>query len=294
VCHAEGVAHDWLELTRRSSFASHRLIGWIYWDPRAIELYAQLGVPNGTGYYAASRGAPLLSAGHQAVSAAFYSIHPVMIEFAVNLAVQHASWIDIYDARNQAVGEGLRQFVPEICHELAGMGDELWRVVDSLPESGRVCFAAHRQAPRVDDPLVSAWLAVNCIREWRGDTHFAILTSEDISRVQAGILHDAHLNYGGWIARSRGADADAITQAFADLESRGLAEDGVVSTAGLAVRELIEERTNELTQRAWQSFGFENTERFLNMVEPNGERLMQRIDETAGPNWMPAARERRP
>jgi hypothetical protein len=97
VCHAEGVAHDWLELTRRSSFASHRLIGWIYWDPRAIELYAQLGVPNGTGYYAASRGAPLLSAGHQAVSAAFYSIHPVMIEFAVNLAVQHASWSDIYD-----------------------------------------------------------------------------------------------------------------------------------------------------------------------------------------------------
>jgi hypothetical protein len=87
---------------------------------------------------------------------------------------------------------------------------------------------------------------------------------------------------------------DAITQAFADLEARGLAEDGVVSTAGLAVRELIEERTNELTQRAWQSFGFENTERFLNMVEPIGERLMQRIDETAGPNWMPAARERRP
>jgi hypothetical protein len=82
--------------------------------------------------------------------------------------------------------------------------------------------------------------------------------------------------------------------AFADLEQRGLAENGLVSNAGLAVRELIEERTNELTQRAWLSFGFENTERFLNMVEPVGDRLMKRIDETAGPNWMPAARERRP
>jgi hypothetical protein len=257
-------------------------------------LYAQLGIPNGTGYYVASRAAPLLPAGHQAVSAAFYSIHPNFIEFAVTLAEQHAVWQDIYAARNQAVGEGLRQYVPEICDSLESMGGELWRVADSLPESGRVCFAAHRQAPRVDDALVSSWLAVNCIREWRGDTHFAILTSEDISRVQAGILHDAHLNYGGWIAQSRGADAEAITQAFADLESRGLAEDGVVSTAGLAVRELIEERTNELTQRAWQSFGFDNTERFLNMVEPIGERLMKRIDDTAGPNWMPAARERRP
>jgi hypothetical protein len=50
---------DWTELTARASFASHRLIGWIYWDPRAIELYTALGVPNGLGYYAASRAAPL-------------------------------------------------------------------------------------------------------------------------------------------------------------------------------------------------------------------------------------------
>ena len=68
----------------------------------------------------------------------------------------------------------------------------------------------------------------------------------------------------------------------------------MVSTAGLAVRELIEERTNELSQRVWQSFGLENTERFLALVEPIGDRLMKRIDDTAGPNWMPAARERRP
>ena len=101
------MAHDWLDLTRRSSFASHRLIGWIYWDPRAIELYTQLGIPNGTGYYVASRAAPLLPAGHQAVAAAFYSIHPKFIEFAVTLAEQHASWSDIYAMRNQAVGEGI-------------------------------------------------------------------------------------------------------------------------------------------------------------------------------------------
>jgi len=49
-----------------------------------------------------------------------------------------------------------------------------------------------------------------------------------------------------------------------------------------------------LSQRVWQPFGFENTEKFLNLIEPVGERLMNRIDETAGPNWMPAARERRP
>lgn len=284
---------DWTELTARASFASHRLIGWIYWDPRAIELYTALGVPNGLGYYAASRAAPLLPAGPQPVAAAFYSIHPGFLKFAIETAHAHTTWEQIYDARNTAVGEGLRRYVPEIVDELAEMGPALWAVADELPESGRVCFAAHRQAPRPEDELVSAWLAVNCIREWRGDTHFAILTSEDISRVQAGILHDAHLNYGGWIAQSRGADEAALSEAFADLESRGLAEGGVVNAAGLAVRELIEERTNELCVRVWCNLGEEITTQYVNLVEPIGERLLARIDETAGPNWMPAARERR-
>lgn len=282
-----------MRLTARASFASHRLIGWIYWDPRAIELYTNLGVPNGVGYYAASRAAPLLPAGPQPVAAAFYSIHPGFLAFAIETALAHTTWESIFEARNTAVGEGLRRFVPEIVDELADLGPALWDVADRLPEAGRVCFAAHRQAPRPNDAVVSAWLAVNCIREWRGDTHFAILASEDISRVQAGILHDAHLNYGGWIARSRGADDDALNEAFADLEARGLAEGGAINAAGLVMRERIEDRTNELSARAWKMLGESSTLQFLNLTEPVGERLLARIDETAGPNWMPAARERR-
>ena len=162
-----------------------------------------------------------------------------------------------------------------------------------MPEAGRVCFAAHRQARRDADPLVSAWLAVNCLREWRGDTHFALLVAEDVDRVQAGLLHDAHLNYGGWIAQSRGADEAQLTNAFADLERRGLARDRVVSPAGLALRDEIEARTNEICTIQWRAVGLEATMRFLNLVEPVGPRLLARIDETAGSNWMPAARERR-
>lgn len=289
-----GSSAEWQEITRRASLASHRLIGWIYWDPRAIESYTALGVPNGAGYYIASRAAPLAPAGHQAVAAAFYSIHPVFIEFSLSMASSHATWEQIMEVRDRAVGEGLRQFVPEIVDELAGLAEPLWAVADALPEAGRVCFAAHRQVRRNDDPLVSAWLAVNCLREWRGDTHFALLVAEDIDRVQAGILHDAHLNYGGWIARSRGADEAAISAAFADLEQRGLAEDGRVNDAGEALRQRIEERTNELCQRIWRRLGMETSRRFVELIEPVGPRLLARIDETAGPQWMPAARERRP
>lgn len=285
---------DWTELAARASFASHRLIGWIYWDPVAIERYAALGVPDGAGYYIASRGAPLAPAGHQAVTAAFSTIHPGFIQYCIELAQRHTTWHAITDARDEAVGIGLRRYVPEICDDLAEMATPLWQAADELRSSARVLFAAHREWPRSSDPLVSAWLAVNCIREWRGDTHFALLAAADLDAAQAGLLHDAHLNYPGeWIPRSRGADDDAITAAFAALEARGLASGGRVNDAGLALRQEIEDRTDELSSAAWRSLGEDTTTRFLDLVEPVGERLLTRIDETAGPNWMPAARERR-
>ena len=49
-------------------------------------------------------------------------------------------------------------------------------------------FSSLLEWPRHKDPLTSAWLAVNAIREWRGDTHWAIMISEDIDGVMAGIL----------------------------------------------------------------------------------------------------------
>lgn len=284
---------DWLDLGARAAFASHRLIGWIYWDPGAIERYTALGVPAGLGYLA-SRGAPLAPAGHQAVAAAFYSIHPGFIEIAIDLANEHTTFEAITDARDEAVGIGLREYVPEICDGLAALEAPLWAAADGLSASGRVLFAAHRQWRRSEDPLVNAWLAVNCIREWRGDTHFALLAAADLTGTQAGLLHDAHLNYPGeWIPRSRGADDEAITTALDDLERRGLASDGRVNAAGLALREQIERSTDELCTAAWRLLGEAHTVELLDLVEPVGERLLTRIDETAGPNWMPAARRRR-
>jgi hypothetical protein len=287
---------DWNELSARASKASHRLIGWVYWDPYAIERYAALGAPDGLGYYVVSRAAPLAPAGHQAVTAAFYSIHPGFIEGALSIATAAGiTWEQITAVRDEAVGRGLRETAPEIVDELAALAAPLWAAADALPVSGRVLFAAHRQWPRPDDALVSAWLALNCLREYRGDVHFALLVAENLSGVQAGLLHDAYMNYpGDWIPRSRGADDAGLAEAMAGLETRGLATGGRVNTEGVALRERIELRTDELTQRTWRALGEEHTRRFLELVEPVGPRFVDRIDATAGPDWMPAARDRRP
>ncbi|MBM3639646.1 MAG: hypothetical protein FJW98_09515 [Actinobacteria bacterium] len=287
---------DWVDLTARASFASHRLVGWIYWDPQAIAAYSELGVPEGRGYYIASRCAPLGPAGNDVVAAACFSIHPVFVAFSLDQARQHTTFEAVYEARNDAVVRGLREYAPDISDGLEALATKLWSVADALPLSARPLFAAHLHwARHEDDPLLSAWLAVNCIREWRGDTHWAVLAAEGISGVEAGLLHDAYLGYpGDWIPRSRGADDGALKTAWANLESRGLAVNHRVTDTGVAFREQLELRTNELASMSWRHLGEADTRAFISLIEPVGQRFIERINTTAGPEWMPAARERRP
>lgn len=286
-------------LAARASFASHRLIGWVFWDPPAIERYAALGVPEGRGYYIATRAAPLAAAGDAAVIASFVSIHPLFVRFSLDQCREHTTFDDAYRVRNEAVGAGLRLHVPEIVDALGEMAPALWDAVDTHPLDARVLFAAHTEWPRHDDdPVVSAWLALNCMREWRGDTHWAVVASHGLSGVEAGLLHDAYMGYPGeWLPRSRGADDGMVTLAWESLLSKGLADepDGErrVNAEGLVVREGIEHRTDELCALSWRLLGDARTTAFCELVEAVGDRLLDRIDRTAGPSWMPAARERR-
>jgi hypothetical protein len=283
---------DWLELSRRSAHQSHRLIGWIYWDPVAIEHYAALG-PDPFSYYVATRGATLGDAGNEVVTAAFYSISPPFIALSLDQCREHTTFAAAAAARDEGVLAGLRQYVPEICDELAELAEPLWAAADALPVAGRVLFASVREWPRPDDPLLSAWLAVNCIREWRGDTHWAIQIAEDIGQVECGILDGAWRAYDDdWLARSRGADDAALVAAFDELERRGLVSDGAVNERGIEYRQQLEDRLDGLAAAAWRHLGEARTTRFIELMEPVGGRLLERIDLTAGPNWMPAGRDR--
>ena len=285
---------DWLDLTRRAGVASHRLIGWIFWDPTAQKNHENLGVPGGMGHYIANRAAPLAAAGTEAVFAAFFTIKREFIEFSLNHAAPHATWKQMTDARDAAVLQGLQQLTPEVIEPLGALAPRLWGAVDSVTASGRVLFAAHKQWPRPDHPALSAWNAVNTIREWRGDTHFALLVSEGIGLVEAGLLHDAWMGYPKeWIPRSRGADDAEIERGLAELDRRGFVTDGVVNDAGVEYRQWIETRTDEMCVQCWQAVGEEATLEFLRIVEPVGQTYVEHINTTAGENWMPAARPRR-
>lgn len=286
---------DWVATSRRIARSVQTTIGWIFWDPGAVARYEALGLPGPLGYIAA-RAAPLAPAGPDAVIASFGSISPAGIRWAFDLVAERGTTFEaVWAARDEAVLAGLEEHAPEILAPLASAGPALWDVVDALPTVGRVLMAAHLRMPRPSDPVLSGWHAVNCIREWRGDTHWALVAVAGLSGQEASVLHNAWLDYeDGWLPTSRGATPDDIAAAWASLSARGLAVDGRVTSEGIALRQKIEDDTDRLTTLPWELLGHAETIALAEALEPPCGALLHRVDVTAGPNYQPASRIRPP
>jgi hypothetical protein len=286
---------DWVATSRRNARSVQTTIGWIFWDPGAVARFEALGLPGPLGYIVA-RGAPLAPAGPDAVIAAFGSISPPGIRWAFDLlAASPSTADDLWRARDDAVLEGLAAHAPAIHEPLARLGPRLWPVVDALPSVGRVLFGAHLRMPRPDDPVLSGWHAVNCLREWRGDTHWALVAAAGLTGVEASIVHNAWLGYErDWLATSRGTDPFDLASGWASLEAKGLVADGEVTDAGVALRQRIEDDTDRLTTLPWEQLGPEESRRFAEDLEPPCAALLARVDLTAGPNYQPGSRPRGP
>jgi hypothetical protein len=287
---------DWFAITRRNARSVQTTVGWIFWDPGAVERYAAAGLPAdfaGPLGYIAARCAPLAGAGPDAVVAAFGSISPVGIHAAFDLLGGPDRFRELWTARDAAVLEGLRRWAPAIVEPLVELGPELWAVVEQLPVIGRVLFGAHLAMDRPDDPLLSGWHAVNCLREWRGDTHWALVVAAGLTHAEASILHNAWLGYErDWLANSRGTSPTDLAAGWAALQDTGRAADDIVAPEGIALRQRIEDDTDRLTILPWQLLGESRSIEFAQRFEAPCELLLSRVDETAGPNYQPASRLR--
>ena len=283
---------EWVEITRRNARSVQTTIGWIFWDPGAVARFEALGLPGPLGYVV-GRSVPLAPAGPEAVIAAFGSISPLAIRMAFQLLPESTSPDDLWRARDEAVAEGLREHAPGIVDPLIELEPALWGVVVQLPMLGRVLAAAHLRMPRPDDPLLSGWHAVNCLREWRGDTHWALVAAAGLGGVEASIVHNAWLGYEpDWLPQSRGSSPEEIAAAWRSLEDAGLARDGRVTPEGVELRQRIEDDTDRLTTVPWRLLGEERSRAFAEDLEPPCELLLARVDVTAGPNYQPASRLR--
>ena len=290
----DGPDPDWSAITRRNARSVQTTIGWIFWDPGAVARYQALGL-NGPLGYLATRGAPFAGAGPEAMAASFGSISPVGIAIVFSQLGSASRFLPFWEARNQAVLEGLAHHAPDLAEPLADFGPDLWRVAEQLPVVGRPFAASHLGLPRPPDPVLSGWHAVNYLREWRGDTHWALVAGQRLSGDEASVLHNAWLGYeGDWLSESRGNSPESIAAAWAGLERRGLATDRVVNDDGIALRQWLEDETDRCTTLPWERLGQARSVEFATRFEPPCELLLRRVDQTAGPNYQPASRLRLP
>ncbi len=285
---------DWPSIARRISRSVQTTIGWIFWDPGAVGRFEALGLPGPIGYIA-SRCAPLAPVGPEAVPAAFGSISPPAIAYTFDLVSRTTDFDTVWRARNEAVREGLHQYAPAIVPVLESAGPSLWSIVDRLPTAGRVFFASHLRMERPSDPVLSGWHAINCLREWRGDTHWAIVAAAGLSGIEASVLHNSWLGYEeDWLPTSRGSSADEIRIGWEGLTAKGLAIEGSVTREGIALRQRLEDETDRCTTLPWELLGRSESLDLAEQLEPPCELLLRRVDETAGPNYQPASRIRAP
>lgn len=280
--------------TRRVSQCIQAFIGWIFWDPGAERRYEALGVPPKLGYFG-SRAAPLAAAGDDAVIAAFSTIKPALIRLGLAATRKTTTFDAMWQARDEAILQGLPAYLsPDQLSAIAAIGPTLWRAAEACPISGRTFFGAHLRMPRPEHPLLSAWHAANLVREWRGDTHMAILVAHGLGPAEASILHSAWMQYPHeWIGKSRGWNVDETREGFASLRARGLADEtaDMVNAAGIALRQEIEDRTDEIGTAPWRAIGVEATRAVSAALAPCAPALLRLVDATAGPLYMPAARK---
>jgi hypothetical protein len=283
---------DWAQRSRRNARSVQTLVGWIFWDPGAVRRYEALGLPGPMGYIA-SRGAPFAGAGPAAMVAAFGSISQLGIAIVFDRLKSADAFTPYWLARDEAIVEGLREFAPGTLESLGEWRDELWSVVSQLPSVGRPLFASTRATARNTSAGLDAWHAVNCLREWRGDTHWALVAVEGLSAQEASILHNAWLGYDGdWLSKSRGNSDAEIEFGWQQLTEKGLATQRRVNDAGLALRQWIEDETDRRTVLPWQLLGSARADAFAETFEPPCVALLARVDLTAGERYQPASRLR--
>jgi len=245
--------------SRRCHAVLDPLHSLIYFAPEADEAFTEGGLRPGRMNYFASRAAPMGAVSAGVVTATFYNFSPDLVARHIPRAWTLASPEDIVRTRFQLADKVLRRLLgddvassPEI-EEAASLAK---RAAASCAPQGRPLYAAHAGLDYPSEPLTSLWHSITLLREFRGDGHLAVLLDAQLSGLDALISHQATgKGFTPEFAQvSRGWSAELWAAGIAGLQQRGLLDDtGGLTEAGKALRQDIEDRTDELARAPYDS-----------------------------------------
>jgi hypothetical protein len=247
-----------------------------YFSDETTAAYKGIGLKGFWQGYFASRVAPMGPVGAEVCSAVFYNFHPDMVAKALPSAWELVSPADVLRARDAALAPLLTELFGE------GSGGDVAAAADLAVEAatgcdvgGRALYAGHAAVALPDDPVLRLWWATTLLREHRGDGHVAALVDAGIDGLEAHVL----LVATGSVARERMQLArswgdDDWDAAEARLAQRGLVAGGTLTHDGQALRDEVEQVTDQLAVGPWAHLGAERTEQLATLLHPLRSRVL--------------------
>jgi hypothetical protein len=254
--------------------------GMIYFVPEAAERYTALGLGVRQAGYFASRAAPLGEASAELVIATFYNFNPDYVRAAIPAAWQAASPAQLIEARFDAADAALRRLLgdavgsDEMVAAAALARTAALSACDRL--EGRPLFAAHVSLEWPDDPHLVLWHAQTLLREFRGDGHISALTADDLSGIEALIMHGGTGAVGADVLQTtRNWSDDEWTAAVDRLIDRDLLDpDGTLSELGTERRQWVEDRTDTLALTPYEAIGEDGCDELRRLARPFSQAIV--------------------
>lgn len=218
----------------------------VYFGPDIRDRFDAIGLKGWWMAYFAHRSAALGTPGPEVVTALFHGFAPRLVRRALPDAWQRADRDEILATRLQLARDRLGPaLAPDSTPHIEQLATQLATVVDGLDFAGRALAGAHAAVPRPDDALGRLWWAATVLREYRGDSHVAVLVANELDGAMANALAVADGRAPANQREARGWTEQEWAAAYDRLRDRGwVGDDGLVTVAGRAAREEIEIETD--------------------------------------------------
>lgn len=200
--------------------------------------------------YFAGRAAPLGFVPAAVVDALFYNFAPGEVARHIPRVWRTTTPEAAIAARQQGCVQALRNILGDHVDSapFARAAELLLRAATSAPQEGRPMYAALRTLPVPDEVVARMFHAASLLREHRGDGHIAALMVEGIGGLEAHVLLALDMGLPAEkFGRTHHLPAAQLGAVVDAMRARGLiGEDGWLSAEGRAVKQRVEERTDDL------------------------------------------------
>lgn len=247
---------EWTSPARSLRDAIEPIATICFWSEPAYQAYAAEGLDFLQGYVW-GRGCVLGEPEGAVVASSFGVFEPGLIIQLYDTARAACPLPRIRSAKQ----EGAVTALQEVLGAPDGLADAvsvLRRGVDAADTSGRPMYAGARALPWPDDELGRLWHVCTLLREHRGDGHLAACVTAGLTGLEANLLTEMRV---GWeplaYTATRGWSPEAMQAAVDRLTSRGLVAGGALTEAGHALRDAVEQTTDELVQPVVEALGTE-------------------------------------